>query len=79
VEDLESVAQRTLGFLDVPWDASVLDFDRHAREKIVRSPTYADVAKPVYKSARGRWRNYQKYLEPHLEKLAPFVKAFGYE
>jgi tetratricopeptide (TPR) repeat protein len=78
VADLESVARKTLNFLDVPWDARVLGFDRHAREKIVRSPTYADVAKPVYKSAMGRWHNYQKYLEPHLAKLEPFVKAFGY-
>jgi hypothetical protein len=73
------VARRTLDFLGVPWDARVLGFDAHARQKVVRSPTYADVTKPVYKRAVGRWRNYQKYLEPHLEKLAPFVKAFGYE
>jgi tetratricopeptide (TPR) repeat protein len=79
VEDLESVARRTLNFLDMPWDANVLGFDRHAREKTVRSPTYADVAKPVYKSAMGRWHHYQKYLEPQLAKLEPFVKAFGYE
>ncbi len=79
VEDLESVARKTLGFLGVPWDAKVLGFDQHAREKVVRSPTYADVTQPVYKRAVGRWRNYQKYLEPHLEKLEPFVKAFGYE
>jgi tetratricopeptide (TPR) repeat protein len=79
VEDLESVARRTLDFLGVPWDARVLGFDEHARQKMVRSPTYADVTQPIYKRASGRWRNYQKYLEPHLEKLAPFVKAFGYE
>jgi hypothetical protein len=79
VEDLESVARRTLDFLGVSWDARVMGFDEHARRKLVRSPTYADVTQPVYKRARGRWRNYQKYLEPHLEKLEPFVKAFGYE
>ncbi|MGA2029953.1 MAG: sulfotransferase, partial [Verrucomicrobiota bacterium] len=69
VDNLESVARKTLDFLDVPWDERVLGFDQHAREKVVRSPTYADVAKPVYKSAMGRWHNYQKYLEPHLGKL----------
>jgi hypothetical protein len=37
------------------------------------------VKKPVYRGAMGRWRNYQKYLEPYLEKLEPYVKAFGYE
>jgi tetratricopeptide (TPR) repeat protein len=79
VNDLESVARRTLDFLGVSWDARVLGFDEHARKKMVRSPTYADVTKPVYKGAVGRWRHYQKHLEPHLEKLAPFVKAFGYE
>ncbi len=79
VEDLESVARRTLDFLGVTWDPQVLGFDDHARKKLVRSPTYADVTQPVYKRAVGRWRNYQKYLEPHLEKLEPFVKAFGYE
>ncbi len=79
VNDLESVARRTLDFLGVPWDARVLGFDEHARQKVVRSPTYADVTQPVYKRAVGRWRNYQKYLEPHLDKLEPFVKAFGYE
>jgi tetratricopeptide (TPR) repeat protein len=79
VNDLESVARRTLDFLGVPWDAHVLGFDKHAREKVVRSPTYADVTKPVFKTAVGRWHNYKKYLEPHLATLEPFVKAFGYE
>ncbi len=79
VEDLESVSRRTLEFLGLPWDDRVLNFDEHARKKLVRSPTYADVAKPVFKGAVGRWRNYQKYFEPWLEKLEPFVSAFGYE
>ncbi len=72
VEDLESVARRVLGYLEVPWDERVLHFHEHARQKLVRSPTYADVTKPVFKRAVGRWRNYQKYLEPFLEKLKPF-------
>jgi tetratricopeptide (TPR) repeat protein len=79
VEDLESVARRTLDFLGVAWEARVLGFDEHARKKTVLTPTYADVTQPIYKHARGRWHHYQKYLEPHLEKLEPFVKAFGYE
>jgi tetratricopeptide (TPR) repeat protein len=78
VNDLPSVARRTLDFLGIAWDDRVLRFDEHARQKLVRSPTYADVTKPVFKTAVGRWRHYQKYLEPHLENLEPFVKAFGY-
>jgi tetratricopeptide (TPR) repeat protein len=79
VEDLESVSRKVLEFLGMPWDPQVLRFDEHARQKLVRSPTYADVTKPVSKAAVGRWRNYQKHLEPWLPKLEPFVKAFGYE
>jgi tetratricopeptide (TPR) repeat protein len=79
VADLEPVARKALDFLGVPWDDRVLAFHETARKKIVRSPTYADVTQPVYQRARGRWRHYQKYLEPYLAKLEPFVKAFGYE
>jgi hypothetical protein len=78
VTNLEAVARRTLEFLGVPWHERVLKFDEHARHKIVFSPTYADVTQPVFKRAKGRWKNYQKYLEPHLPQLEPFVKAFGY-
>jgi hypothetical protein len=79
VADLESVARKTLAFLGVPWDDRVLAFDEHARQKPVRSPSYAEVTRKVFARARGRWRNYQKHLEPHLRTLEPFVKAFAYE
>src|SRR6185437_7359870 len=79
VENLEGEAKRALDFLGVPWDERVLRFDEHAKGKKVRSPTYADVAQPISKRAMGRWQKYQKYFEPHLDKLAPFLKAFGYE
>lgn len=78
VVDMESTARRVLEFLGVNWDEDVLNFDEHARRKMVRSPTYADVTQKVFTRAVGRWRNYQEYLEPHLPRLEPFVKAFGY-
>ncbi|EEF59709.1 tetratricopeptide repeat-containing sulfotransferase family protein [Pedosphaera parvula] len=78
VENLEAEARRTLEFLGMGWDAKVLNFHEHAKAKTVRSPTYLDVAKPVYRRAMGRWRNYEKYFEPHLAKLEPFLRAFGY-
>lgn len=79
VNDLESVSRRVLEFLGVTWNERVLHFHEHARQKLVRSPTYADVTKPVFKRAVGRWEHYRKYLEPYLPKLERFVKAFGYE
>lgn len=79
VHDLPAAARRVLDFLGVSWDASVLEYQEHARNKPIRSPSYADVAKPLFKSAIGRWRSYERFLEPFQEKLAPFVKAYGYE
>jgi tetratricopeptide (TPR) repeat protein len=79
VHDLPSAARRVLDFLGVTWDANVLRYHEHARAKQVRSPSYADVAKPLFKTAIGRWRNYQKHLEPFHDKLAPFITAYGYD
>jgi len=82
VEDLESVAHKTLEFLGVSWDPGVLRFHervQQTQQKVKRLTNYADVSQPVYKRARQRWRNYEKYFEPYLEKLEPFVKAFGYD
>ena len=79
VEDLESNARKVLEFLGCSWNEQVMRFDEHARGKLVRSPTYADVTKPIYNTAVGRWKNYQKYFEPYLIHLEPFFRAFGYE
>jgi hypothetical protein len=78
VADLDGQARRILAFLDLPWDDKVLRFYEHAREKVVRSPTYQDVTQPVYQRSVGRWQHYAKHLEPVIEKLQPFLAAFGY-
>jgi hypothetical protein len=79
VDNLEASARPILEFLGARWDPEVLKFHEHARNKPVRSPTYADVVQPLHGGAIGRWANYSSYLAPHLEKLAPFLAAFGYD
>lgn len=78
VDDLPAVARSTLSFLGVSFDEKVLKFHEHAQTKRVKSPSHADVLKPVYRTAVGRWHNYQKYLEPHLAGLDRFLKEFNY-
>jgi tetratricopeptide (TPR) repeat protein len=78
VSDLSTVARSTLEFLGVSYEENVLKFDEHARSKRVHSPSHADVRKPLYRTAVGRWRNYQKHLEPHLAGLERFIEAFKY-
>lgn len=79
VADLPGQARRVLEFLDLPWDAAVLDYRSRAEQKHVHSPTYEAVTKPVYASSIGRWRNYERQLEPCQQILQPYVEAFGYE
>ena len=64
VADLEREARRILDFLGLPWDEKVLKFYEHAREKMVRSPTYKDVTQPVYHKSIGRWQHYAEHFEP---------------
>jgi tetratricopeptide (TPR) repeat protein len=79
VNDVAATARAVLSFLGLDWDERVLRFDEHAKRKLVRSPTYAEVARPISKTAVGRWKNYQEYMEPLLPKLEPFLTAFGYQ
>jgi hypothetical protein len=79
VHDLPAAARRALDFLGLPWHEGVLGFYEHAKTKTVRSPTFAEVTRPVFTSSIGRWRNYEKFFEPHLETLSPYLRAFGYE
>ena len=72
-------ARRALAFLDLPWEDSILGYRERLAQKTVHSPTYLDVAKPVYRGAVGRWKNYAKWLEPSLPMLERFVKEFGYQ
>jgi len=45
----------------------------------VNSPTQTEVRQAVYGRAVGRWRQYERYLRPHMHLLEPFIDAFGYE
>jgi len=75
----EPEVRRTVEFLGVDWQDALLNFHERVTEKGVRTPTYADVAQPLYRRAVGRWKNYEKYLAPHLAILRPWLRAFGYE
>jgi tetratricopeptide (TPR) repeat protein len=78
VADLGKQARRMLDTLGLPWDPMVLDYRQRLRDRHVNSPTYEDVARPVYTTSVGRWRHYEQYLAPVLPTLEPFVEAVGY-
>ena len=77
VNDPDAESRKLLEFLQLPWAAKLLSF--HSRSKAIRTPTYADLAQPIHQKAVGRWRNYEKFLRPHLSLLDPHLRNFGYE
>ncbi|MDC0935443.1 sulfotransferase [Pirellulales bacterium] len=79
VDDLETQARRSLRFLELDWEPSVLAYHERAQSKHVHSPTYEAVTKPVYRSAVGRWRNYEQQLAPVMDVLETYVREFGYD
>ncbi len=78
VADPPGELRRVLSFLGLGWDERVLRFHERSFNKGVRTPTYADVAQPIYARSIGRWKNYRKHLEPWLGILQPCIEAFGY-
>jgi len=38
----------------------------------------ADVVKPLYSNAVGRWQGHERQLSPDIEKLEPVAEALGY-
>ncbi len=78
IDDLPSVARSVLEFLGLGFEDNVLKYFEHARNKRVSSPSSTEVRKPLYRTAVGRWKNYEKYLEPYLPGLERFLKGFNY-
>lgn len=77
VVDFEPTARRLISFLDLDWDDGVLTYFEKKRH--ISTPSYQDVASPIFSRAMGRWRKYRTELQPALSHLAPFVREFGYE
>lgn len=79
VEDLEGEARSALDFLGLPWDPAVLDHRRTARARgTISTPSYAQVIRPIYREASGRWERYREPMAPVLPLLAPWALRLGY-
>lgn len=79
LDDIPAKSAAVTGFLGLRWTESQADPSAHARTKIIKSPTHADVRKCVYRSSVGKWRRYEAYFEPFRKRLAPLCEAFGYD
>jgi tetratricopeptide (TPR) repeat protein len=79
VAGVEAEGRRVTGFLGLAWHEAQARADEAARAKLVFSPTYSEVARPVHSRAVGRWRHYAAALAPFQPKLASYCRVFRYE
>lgn len=79
IADFEREIVRVLTYLNLPWDAGVLDYRKAPDLRHVSTPSHADVAKPIYRDAQGRWQNYRSHFEAHAGLLAPYRREWGYD
>ena len=79
IAEFERVTTNLFGFLKIPWDSSVADYASHAKaRRPILTPSYDQVAEPIYDHAKYRWKHYIRHLEPVLPLLEPHVRRFGY-
>lgn len=79
VVDAEAELRPLIDFLGLPWDERVLAHTETAKERgAIMTPSYHQVTEPLNVRAVGRWRRYEKQLEPVLPVLLPWADWLGY-
>lgn len=69
--DMETQARSLVAYCDLPWDDACLSF--HESKRSVRTASVTQVRQPIYTSSVGRWREYEKHLDPLLRELDGIV------
>lgn len=65
--NLEPNARRMISFLGLPWSDACLEF--HKQKTAVATASAVQVRKPAHTRSIGRWRRYEKQLEPTRRTL----------
>jgi tetratricopeptide (TPR) repeat protein len=68
VADFTGTLRRVLDFLDLPYDPACERF--YEQDRRVRTASRAQVRQPVNASGLGRWRPYERHLQPLIAELA---------
>lgn len=71
VQDQEFETRRIIDFLDLDWEESCLDF--HKSDLVARTISYDQVNRKMYSTSNGRWRNYEKHLQPFADLAADYL------
>lgn len=77
--DFPAQVRELAEFLQLPWHEAMLAPGERARAKgFISTPSYAQVTEPVNSRSVGRWKRYERYFEPVLPVLTPWIERWGY-
>ena len=79
VFEFESAFRRLFDFLQLEWDPNVAHFHQNAAGKFIASPSFHQVAQPLYSSSVGRWKHYATEYTVIHDILKPFLGRYGYQ
>ncbi len=79
IADPERVLRGVVGWLGLEWKPEILEYRSEIPRRTVRTPSYRQIARPIYQSSGGRWRNYQKQIAAFQGELQPYLQTFEYE
>jgi len=79
LENLGGETSRLLKFLGLDWEPQMENYQATALQRgRINTPSYSQVVQPIYKDAKYRWLNYEKYLRQYGIKVDPWINEFGY-
>jgi tetratricopeptide (TPR) repeat protein len=78
VTDFEPSLQKIFHFLGLPWRDEVLQYREKVQDRVIDTPSYQQVTRPLYTDSIERWRPFSAQLEPVLAELGPWIRHFGY-
>lgn len=67
VSDQDAMSRKLVDFCGLEWDDACIAF--HDNKRFAATTSYDQVRKPMYTSSVGRWKNYEKYLQPLISTL----------
>ncbi|MFQ5534325.1 MAG: sulfotransferase [Sphingomonadales bacterium] len=74
IAEQETETRKLLDFCGLSWHPACLEF--HNTVRPVRTNSWTQVRKPIYRTSRGNWRPFQRQLQPLIKALgdlAPLV------
>jgi tetratricopeptide (TPR) repeat protein len=67
ITEPENTVSHLLDYLDLPWEENCLRFYKNRR--FVDTASEDQVRQPLYTKSIGRWRNYEKHIQPLINIL----------